>query len=90
MQDNHTILDIRARQIYDSRGYPTLQCEVITAKGVFRAAVPSGASTGKYEAHELRDNNPQKNMGKSVHTAVSNVNTIIKNAIVGKDCRKQT
>jgi enolase len=61
----------------------------MTNLGKFRASVPSGASTGKYEAHELRDNNPDKNLGKSVHKAVENVNKIIKNAVIGKDCRKQ-
>lgn len=48
MQDNFTILDLHARQIYDSRGYPTLECELTTNNGKFRASVPSGASTGKY------------------------------------------
>jgi len=49
--NTHTILDIKARQIYDSRGQPTVECEVYTELGKFRASVPSGASTGKYEAH---------------------------------------
>lgn len=48
MQDKFAILDLHARQIYDSRGYPTLECELTTNNGKFRASVPSGASTGKY------------------------------------------
>jgi enolase len=52
-----TIKHIKARQIFDSRGNPTIEADVITDLGVFRAAVPSGASTGKYEALELRDGN---------------------------------
>ena len=60
-----------------------------TELGKFRASVPSGASTGKYEAVELRDNDPTINYGKSVYKAVDNVNNVIKKSIVGWDCRKQ-
>ena len=56
-----TILDIRSREIIDSRGNPTVEVEVLTETGfIGRAAVPSGASTGKYEAVELRDGNPDR------------------------------
>jgi len=55
-----TILDIKAREILDSRGNPTVEVDVITHKGTFRAAVPSGASTGIYEALELRDNDKNR------------------------------
>lgn len=78
------IKSIHARQIFDSRGNPTVEVEVGTEDGVFRAAVPSGASTGIHEALELRGNqnilnqdNQTGYMGKSVLTAISNINTII-------------
>ena len=68
------ILGIHARQIFDSRGNPTIEVEVKTEHGLFRAAVPSGASTGAHEAHELRDNQPYEYLGKGVKKAVENVN----------------
>ena len=72
------IKNIHARQIIDSRGNPTVEADVTLTDGSFgRAAVPSGASTGKYEAVELRDNNPLLYNGKSVLKAVSNINNII-------------
>jgi hypothetical protein len=61
-----TIQAVHARQIFDSRGNPTVEVEVTTEKGVFRAAVPSGASTGIYEAVELRDNDKSRYLGKGV------------------------
>jgi enolase len=76
---------IHARQIFDSRGNPTVEVDLTTEKGTFRAAVPSGASTGIYEALELRDLEPGAYHGKGVSKAVSNVNNIIAPAIVGKD-----
>jgi enolase len=76
------------RQIFDSRGNPTVEVDVRTAAGLFRAAVPSGASTGAYEALELRDGGKDY-MGKGVFTAVKNVNEIIAPALIGKDCREQ-
>ncbi len=77
------IVDIHARQIFDSRGNPTVEVDVITENGVLgRAAVPSGASTGEHEAVELRDGG-KNYMGKGVLTAVDNVNTIIAEEIVG-------
>ncbi len=72
------IYHIQARQILDSRGNPTVEVEVFTDTGAMgRAAVPSGASTGKHEAVELRDNDKTQYLGKSVNKAVENVNTII-------------
>jgi len=71
------IQKIHARQIFDSRGNPTVEVDLVTANGLFRAAVPSGASTGIYEALELRDNEKGSYHGKSVLTAVKNINEII-------------
>lgn len=72
------IAEIRARQILDSRGNPTIEVDVITTNGVLgRAAVPSGASTGAHEAVELRDNDKKKFLGKGVTKAVNHVNTAI-------------
>lgn len=72
-----SITKIHARSIFDSRGNPTVEVDLYTAKGLFRAAVPSGASTGIHEALELRDNIKTEYMGKGVNTAVKNVNEII-------------
>ncbi|XP_041377234.1 enolase-like isoform X2 [Gigantopelta aegis] len=72
------IKDIHARQIFDSRGNPTVEVDVTTELGLFRAAVPSGASTGIYEAIELRDKDPKAYHGKGVSKAVNNVNDKIK------------
>lgn len=84
------ITSINARQILDSRGYPTVEADVTLEDGKKgRAAVPSGASTGTHEAIELRDSNPDSYMGKSVHQAVSNVNGPIASALVGKDAADQ-
>lgn len=79
------ISKIHARQIYDSRGNPTVECEVTTEKGTFRAAVPSGASTGIYEALEMRDKEKQNWLGKGVNNACNNVNTTINGLFAGKD-----
>lgn len=77
------IIDIRARQIFDSRGNPTVEVDVITENGVLgRAAVPSGASTGEHEAVELRDGG-KAYMGKGVQKAVDNVNSIIAQELMG-------
>jgi len=78
-----SILKIHARQIYDSRGNPTVEVDLHTAKGMFRAAVPSGASTGIYEALEMRDKTAAFH-GKSVFNAVRNVNDIIAPALIAK------
>ena len=79
------IKSIHARQVFDSRGNPTVEVDTILDNGTIgRAAVPSGASTGKYEAVELRDNNASY-MGKSVFSAVNNVNNIIAPELIGKN-----
>jgi enolase len=75
---------INAREVLDSRGNPTVEVDVHTDDGLFRAMVPSGASTGIYEAHELRDGG-DRYMGKGVLQAVKNVNEIIAPAIIGKN-----
>jgi enolase len=85
-----SILDIRARQILDSRGNPTVEVEVITAEAIVgRAAVPSGASTGKYEAVELRDGDKDVYMGKGVTQAVNNVEEKIAEELLGVDVTDQ-
>ncbi len=84
-----TIKDIKAREIFDSRGNPTVEVELHTELGVFRSAVPSGASTGIYEALELRDQDPKRFGGKGVLKAVGNVNKIIRPALVGRDVTRQ-
>eukprot|EP00307_Rebecca_sp_RCC1486_P004948 CAMPEP_0119414146 /NCGR_PEP_ID=MMETSP1335-20130426/6550_1 /TAXON_ID=259385 /ORGANISM="Chrysoculter rhomboideus, Strain RCC1486" /LENGTH=441 /DNA_ID=CAMNT_0007439001 /DNA_START=27 /DNA_END=1352 /DNA_ORIENTATION=+ len=78
------ITNVLAREIFDSRGNPTVEVEIITKDGVFRADVPSGASTGEAEAHELRDGG-ERFLGKGVSKAVENVRTIIGPAIIGQD-----
>jgi enolase len=72
-----SISTVRARQIFDSRGNPTVEVDLTTSKGLFRAGVPSGASTGVHEAVELRDGDKSKWLGKGVLKAVENVNKII-------------
>ncbi|KAJ1692834.1 Enolase [Rhynchospora pubera] len=85
-----TIASIKARQIFDSRGNPTVEVDVVLSDGYLaRAAVPSGASTGIYEALELRDGGSDY-LGKGVSKAVNNVNTIIAPALIGKDPTAQT
>jgi enolase len=79
------IANIQARQILDSRGNPTVEVDVVTDTGTLgRAAVPSGASTGTHEAVELRDGDKKSYMGKSVLKAVNNVNTLIKEELLGQ------
>lgn len=85
-----TIIDIGAREILDSRGNPTVEVDVILDDGSFgRAAVPSGASTGAYEAVELRDTRKKRYMGKGVQTAVNNVTEIIAPELLGMDAMNQ-
>ena len=85
-----SIKTVHARQIMDSRGNPTIECDITLDGGAFgRAAVPSGASTGSFEALELRDGG-NAYMGKGVLTAVKNVNEIIAPAIIGMDASDQT
>jgi len=84
------IEEIFAREILDSRGNPTLEVDVSLSDGAFgRAAVPSGASTGAYEAVELRDGDKQRYLGKGVLKAVSNVNTILADELFGLDAENQ-
>uniref|UniRef100_A0A4W4F8J8 phosphopyruvate hydratase n=1 Tax=Electrophorus electricus TaxID=8005 RepID=A0A4W4F8J8_ELEEL len=79
-----SILKIQAREIFDSRGNPTVEVDLYTDKGLFRAAVPSGASTGIYEALELRDNDKSKYLGKGVSKAVEHVNQTIAPALIAQ------
>ncbi|WP_430536264.1 phosphopyruvate hydratase [Listeria rocourtiae] len=84
------ITEVYAREVLDSRGNPTIEVEVYTETGAFgRALVPSGASTGEYEAVELRDNDSSRYMGKGVLKAVENVNDIIADKIIGFDVTDQ-
>lgn len=84
------IKDIIAREILDSRGNPTVEVDVILDNGILgRAAVPSGASTGTKEALELRDNDKNRYMGKGVLKAVNNVNSELKQALIGLDPHDQ-
>jgi enolase len=85
-----TIVDVLAREILDSRGNPTVEVDVLLDDGGFgRAAVPSGASTGAYEAVELRDTAQKRYMGKGVLKAVKNVNNIIAQEVIGMDALDQ-
>ncbi|HEY1788160.1 MAG TPA: phosphopyruvate hydratase [Verrucomicrobiae bacterium] len=80
------IASISARQIFDSRGHPTIETEVALENGIRgRGSVPSGASTGQFEALELRDGDPKRFRGKSVYQAMTNVQEIIAPALVGRD-----
>jgi enolase len=80
------ITDVFAREVLDSRGNPTVEVEVVLSGGAMgRATVPSGASTGEHEAHELRDNDKNRYLGKGVLDAVQNVNTQIADKLVGRD-----
>ena len=84
------IIDVKAREILDSRGNPTVEVEVMTEGGAIgRAAVPSGASTGTHEAVELRDGDKGRYLGKGVTKAVENVNEIICNELIGYDVFEQ-
>jgi enolase len=83
------ITKIKAREVLDSRGNPTVEVDVVTNEGVFRAMTPSGASAGQHEALELRDNDKSRYLGKGTLKAVKNVNDLISPKIVGMDCRGQ-
>jgi enolase len=84
------IVDIRGREIIDSRGNPTVEADVLLESGVIgRAAVPSGASTGSREAVELRDGDAKRFMGKGVLNAVAHVNKTIRDLVVGLDAQDQ-
>ena len=84
------IENVHAREILDSRGNPTLEVEILLEDGSFaRAAVPSGASTGAFEAVELRDGDKGRYEGKGVEKAVANVNDIIAPEVIGFDAADQ-
>jgi enolase len=84
------ITEVHAREIIDSRGNPTIEADVTLQSGAIgRAAVPSGASTGTREAVELRDADPKRYGGKGVTQAVSNVNTVLREALIGKEALDQ-
>ena len=83
------IIKIKAREVLDSRGNPTVEVDVVTEHGVFRAMTPSGASAGQHEALELRDGDEKRYFGKGTLKAVENVNKKIAPKIVGIDCRQQ-
>ncbi|EON12202.1 MULTISPECIES: phosphopyruvate hydratase [Pandoraea] len=84
------IVDIIGREVLDSRGNPTVECDVLLESGVMgRAAVPSGASTGSREAIELRDGDKERYLGKGVQKAVEHINTEISEAIMGLDAAEQ-
>lgn len=81
------IKNVRGREILDSRGNPTVEAEVLLSSGLkFRGISPSGASTGEYEALELRDNNPSRYGGKGVTHAVNNINSVISKILSGLSC----
>jgi enolase len=83
-----TIKSLKGREIIDSRGNPTVEVDIVTENGMFRASVPSGASTGIHEAVELRDGGKRYN-GKGVLKAVENVNGAIAKKVIGMDVTKQ-
>jgi len=84
------ITDVYAREVLDSRGNPTIEVDVYTESGAFgRGMVPSGASTGEYEAVELRDGDKSRYLGKGVSKAVDNVNNVIADALLGYDVLEQ-
>ena len=86
-----SIVDIIGREILDSRGNPTVECDVLLESGAMgRAAVPSGASTGSREAIELRDGDKSRYLGKGVLRAVENLNTEVSEALMGLDAQEQT
>ena len=79
------ILKVRAREVLDSRGNPTVEVDVVTDEGIFRAMTPSGASAGQHEALEMRDGDKSRYMGKGVLKAVKNVNKTITPKLLGLD-----
>lgn len=83
------IKSIKAREVLDSRGNPTVEVDLTTEKGIFRSIVPSGTSTGLHEAHELRDNDNSRYLGKGTLKAVANINKIIAPKVAGMDCTNQ-
>lgn len=86
MKDS-TLQSLKARQIIDSRGNPTVEVDLVAGGRVYRSAVPSGASTGIYEALELRDEDKAVYGGKGVMKAVRNINNVLALKLVGVDVR---
>ena len=87
MNNKNIIETVRAREILDSRGNPTVEATVVLEDGSYgTASVPSGASTGKYEAHELRDGDPKRFLGRGVLQAVENINGKICRELKGMRC----
>jgi len=85
------VISIHARQVLDSRANPTVEAEVLLENGGFgRAMVPSGASTGKFEATELRDGNKNRYLGKSVLKAVEQIHSRIATVLMGMESEEQT
>jgi enolase len=83
------IIKIKAREILDSRGNPTVEVDIVTEKGIFRAMAPSGASAGQHEALELRDGDKTRYLGKGTLKAVKNVNKYLSPHLIGLNCRHQ-
>lgn len=83
------ILQLKAREVLDSRGNPTVEVDIKTKDGLFRAMTPSGASAGQHEAIELRDNDKKRFLGKGTLNAVRHVNEVIAPKIIGMDCKYQ-
>jgi enolase len=83
------ITKIKAREVLDSRGNPTVEVDIVTEKGIYRAITPSGASAGRHEALELRDNDKLRYLGKGTLKAVQNVNKKIAPKLIGLDCSHQ-
>ena len=85
------IINVKGRQVFDSRGNPTVEAEVFLENNISSTAIsPSGASTGAFEAHELRDHDKNKFLGKSVNIAVENINKKISNKLKGLESDNQT
>ena len=77
------IKNLKGRQVFDSRGNPTVEAEIFLENNISATAIsPSGASTGAFEAHELRDKNKDKFLGKSVNIAIDNINKKISNKLI--------
>ena len=90
MWESIEIAAVRGREILDSRGNPTVEAEVLLEEGTLgRASVPSGASTGQYEARELRDGDPNRYGGKGVRQAVEHIDTVIAPALEGRNVLDQ-
>ena len=84
------IKSVKGRQVFDSRGNPTVEAEIFLDDGFSATAIsPSGASTGAFEAHELRDKDQNKFLGKSVNTAVQNINSKISNKLKNLELNHQ-